>query len=319
MSKLSRPALLALGLVLIAPAAAAGQRGVAFEGRAARKLPQCVEGSSDADNDGICDRLERATGTNPYDADTDGDSVPDGEEDANRDGRVDPGESDPRLPGLFPGSAPHIPEPMVFDLVRGLGASRGEIEMNVLVLGTFPRRERAQLEWAPELEWALLDGVAVELEIPMEELEPVAVKMAGQVTLPGGDARFAHGVQAIGERFVRDEEGKERGGRGALLYLLGARSRAWSFFGMLGARRGFGGEEPAFEFLANPSVFYDVGEELTLGVETNFAARMGETSWQALPQLHYQISERFRLQLGGGVSFFGHQLAPVVGSRFVVE
>ncbi len=40
-----------------------------------------------------------ATTTNPQAADTDGGGVPDGIEDANRDGRRDPGETDPREPG----------------------------------------------------------------------------------------------------------------------------------------------------------------------------------------------------------------------------
>ena len=51
----------------------------------------------DEDNDGLADELERA-GMNPTDpkrADTDGDGVRDGDEDRNRNGRVDAGETDP--------------------------------------------------------------------------------------------------------------------------------------------------------------------------------------------------------------------------------
>src|SRR5690606_31416843 len=56
----------------------------------------------DSDGDGLSDQLERRTDTDPFDADTDADSVPDGAEDRNSDGVVDPHESDPRRPGLFP-------------------------------------------------------------------------------------------------------------------------------------------------------------------------------------------------------------------------
>src|SRR5690606_12782949 len=91
-----------LGVLFISAPATAGQLGAA---RHAAASSPCPKGARDADNDGLCDRLERATGTDPYDADTDNDSVPDGEEDLDGDGRVGPGESDPRSPGLFPGSA----------------------------------------------------------------------------------------------------------------------------------------------------------------------------------------------------------------------
>lgn len=51
---------------------------------------------ADTDYDGIPDGIEVATGTNPLDPDTDGDGLADGFEDKNRDGIVDPGETDPR-------------------------------------------------------------------------------------------------------------------------------------------------------------------------------------------------------------------------------
>ncbi|MBE2251575.1 MAG: OmpA family protein [Myxococcus sp.] len=51
---------------------------------------------ADTDDDGLSDKLELLFGTNPLDADTDHDGVPDGEEDKNRNGVVDAGETDPR-------------------------------------------------------------------------------------------------------------------------------------------------------------------------------------------------------------------------------
>jgi len=50
----------------------------------------------DSDGDGLSDLLERMTGTNPADPDTDHDGLLDGQEDANANGVVDPGETDPR-------------------------------------------------------------------------------------------------------------------------------------------------------------------------------------------------------------------------------
>ncbi len=83
---------------------------------------------------------------------------------------------------------PRIPEPMVFDLIRPLGAKRGEAELNSLgriplsrkarqvdgvsdPLGLVRRsQDRQGTEWAPEIEYALTDGLAVEFELPMENL-----------------------------------------------------------------------------------------------------------------------------------------------------
>lgn len=65
----------------------------------------------------------------------------------------------------------HIPEPLVFDLVRGLGARRGELEINVL--GQFPvgGSNNRKIHWAPEVEGAVTDGIALELELPFEGSE----------------------------------------------------------------------------------------------------------------------------------------------------
>ena len=51
---------------------------------------------ADTDSDGLPDGLEVKTRTDPLNADTDYDGVPDGVEDADQDGRVDSGETDPR-------------------------------------------------------------------------------------------------------------------------------------------------------------------------------------------------------------------------------
>ncbi|NVJ23317.1 MULTISPECIES: adventurous gliding motility lipoprotein CglD [Myxococcus] len=51
----------------------------------------------DTDGDGLSDGLERTMGTNPLNPDTDGDSCSDGEEDRNRNGVRDTGETDPKV------------------------------------------------------------------------------------------------------------------------------------------------------------------------------------------------------------------------------
>lgn len=55
------------------------------------------EGAGDSDRDGLDDDLERnaENPTDPRNPDSDADGLPDGQEDRNRNGRVDPGETDP--------------------------------------------------------------------------------------------------------------------------------------------------------------------------------------------------------------------------------
>jgi YD repeat-containing protein len=54
--------------------------------------------NNDKDQDSLLDSVEQFSCTDPYDADTDDDGIPDGDEDANHNGQVDPGETDPCNP-----------------------------------------------------------------------------------------------------------------------------------------------------------------------------------------------------------------------------
>jgi len=91
-----------------------------------------------------------------------------------------------------------IPEPLMFDLVRGLGADKGELEINSLA--DFPLNKVSErfIEWAPEIEYALFDGFAVEFEMPFENGDLEALKFAIQYTFGSSDNhRFIHGLQVI--------------------------------------------------------------------------------------------------------------------------
>jgi hypothetical protein len=275
--------------------------------------PECPIG--DADGDGICDTVEMVTGTSPYEEDTDGDGVPDGVEDANQDGVVDEGESDPRVPGLFPGTYPYIPEPMVFDLVRALGAKRGELEANTLIVTRF-RRGRADVLWAPEIEWAFADNLAIELELPMHNARVEALKAAFQATFPTKPRRFTHGVQVITEYLLTPQETEL-----TVLYLAGVRLNGWSLFAMVGARTVPPMDRPHHtQALLNPSIYYDVNERVTVGVEGNFAiSERGLFEGLVVPQVHVQLGRHLRVQFGGGVQVFEGLAYPVLATRIIVE
>jgi hypothetical protein len=268
----------------------------------------------DTDADGLSDALERRTGTDPFDADTDGDGVADGVEDRNQDGVVDPGESDPRRHGLFPGSPPYIPEPLHFDLVRGLGAHKGELEANVLAVAPL-RRGRGGVAWAPEIEWAFADGYAIEFELPMLDFEVEALKLALQGTFGDPFPNFIHGWQVIGEYLLH-----ERDTELTALYLSGVRpARSTSLFVMAGARTTTSRVTSMPTLLINPSVYVDVNELLTVGVETNLA--FDRSMWGALilPQVHWQVVRHVRLQLGFGLELSPEGRTPVAAARLVFE
>jgi hypothetical protein len=229
----------------------------------------------------------------------------------------DPLDALPSAEGLYPGAYPHIPEPMVFDLVRGLGAARGELEANALAITRL--RRGAQLAWAPELEWAFADGHAVELELPMINQTLDSLKLALQGTLPERQRRFIHGWQLIGERFLRTKSYET-----TALYLAGVRpsGSAVSLFAMTGARLAAGGSAPrSLEWLVNPSLYVDLGGHLTVGLENNLAfhARGRLAELYSIPQVHWQMTRHMRLQIGGGVSVVHGQVAPVLATRLVLE
>lgn len=281
---------------------------------AATVIPCRGDAPRDSDADGLPDRLERRTGTDPFDADTDSDGVPDGVEDRDRDGVVDEKETDPRRAGLFPGAAPHIPEPLVFDLVRALGARRGELEVNTLVL---VRPEDGKTYWAPEVEWAFADGYAVELELPMDDRHLEAVKVALQGTLPGLSGSSVHGWQSFAEVALDDGETDV-----VALYVFGHRfGRRLSQLSMLGERFAVGESGvDADAFLLNQSLFWDAREWQTLGLETNLELGDGG-SWRllVLPQIHLQLSERLRVQFSIGAAAHSGGAQPLLGTRVILE
>lgn len=209
--------------------------------------------------------------------------------------------------------APEIAEPMVFDLVRPLGARRGELEVNTLaqrdVAG--PHRE---VEWAPEVELAVADGMAVELELPFAGRRLTDLKLGLQGTfglIDGG--RGIHGVQYLGlwNRAARRWES-------SLLYVVGyrfgARVSTLSMIGV-GDVSSAGAAERAL--LVNHTSFYEAGDDTTLGVEVNVRAGR-ERATLVMPQVHQALSPRLELQAGMGARReTGDEWRPRAGLRLV--
>jgi hypothetical protein len=232
---------------------------------------------------------------------------------------------------------PRIPEPMVFDLVRPLGAGRGEAEFNTLGLVPLTRKTRRVddvtdplglvrrspdtqgVEWAPEVEFVLTDGLAFELELPLENGSVEAYKVAGQATFGTlWDHRFIHGAQVIAQYDRQPGTWTT-----TWLYLAGARlNNLWSLFGMVGPRFEHGspvGGRHA-EILGNVTLFADITDRWVGGVEMNVGQVLdGSGSLLVMPQVHYEVDSHWMVQAGVGARVIDDAILAEIGFRLIRE
>ncbi len=210
-----------------------------------------------------------------------------------------------------------IPEPMVFDLVLALGPHRGEGEVNALVEVPLDS-DHDVVDWAPEVEVALTDSFALEFELPFEDGDLVAYKLAGQATFGTAfDGAYIHGTQAIVER-EKDFDLWEL----TFLYLAGVRfDDTWSTLVMLGFRTDAGDDaHDVTEAIFNFALFADVSDRLVLGFEADLADKLGgDATLLFMPQVHWGISHHWELQAGAGVDFLPDDEVPLASARLIWE
>lgn len=194
-------------------------------------------------------------------------------------------------------TAPQIAEPMVFDLVRPLGARRGELEINTLAQYDMSAPDRI-VEWAPEIEYAVADGFAVELELPLEGRKVTDFKIGLQGTFGViNKGRGIHGVQYLG--LWNRAHGRWES---SLLYVLGNRfgPRA-STLTMIGVGEVGAGGPDTRALLLNHTSFYDISPATTAGVEVNI--RVGrDRSTLVMPQIQQALTDRLQIQAGLGAT-----------------
>ena len=198
-----------------------------------------------------------------------------------------------------------IPEPLMFDLVRGLGARQGELEINTLAEFPLNNGSDRGVDWAPEIEYALFNNFAVELEFPMNNFELEAFKTAIQWTIGSSEnKKFIHGIQVLGEMYIHDDITELN-----LLYVPAYRfNEVWSAIGLFGVMFEFGSDsaEKDYTVILNASVFADINERIVVGVELNNTNAMfqriddNEMELLVLPQAHYEFENGFSFQMGVG-------------------
>lgn len=212
-------------------------------------------------------------------------------------------------------SYPAIPEPMIFDMMRPLGARQGELEINTLA--QVPLSGDATVEWAPEIEYALADGFAIEFELPFEDMRLTELKLGLQATFGTlNDGRSAHGVQYLG---IYDRHTHRYSN--TVAYMFGHRfNDRWSSMSMIGLGEIAPGRGRGHNALiVNQSVFADAGPGSTLGLEFNYKG--GEEGGILLmPQLHQDIGYGLNLQGGIGIQKERHEVArPRLALRLIRE
>lgn len=192
---------------------------------------------------------------------------------------------------------PNIPEPLFFDLVRPLGAKRGELEVNALAQKSL---KGGVVEWAPEIEYAFADNYAFELELPFENLNHTNYEFALQGTL---NNRLTAGM--IQGWLVVGEKNRGTGKYSAeALYINGYRiSKAWSTLNMFGLKRTIFGSNGKTIALMNNNIFYDYSQRLTYGIELNHEINQyGQWSYRLTPQIDLDLHRNVSLQTGLGFS-----------------
>ncbi len=198
---------------------------------------------------------------------------------------------------------PHIPEPLLFDLVRPLGAKKGELEINMLAQQNI---DNGPIEWAPEIEYAISDGLAIEFELPSENSKITDLKVALQGTLSNNfnNPNIIQGWQIIGKK--NRQTGKYSSD---VLYINGIRlSGKWSTLNMLGLRNTEFGSNNKHVGLINNSVFYDLSPRYTFGLELNHeVSSKGQWRYRFTPQVHYDINSNVTIQSGVGLSRLNSQ------------
>ncbi len=206
-----------------------------------------------------------------------------------------------------------IPEPLSFDLVRPLGAKKGELEVNTLFMGGW-HTQHFSSHWAPEVEYTFRDGMSVEFELPMANLKAEALKFAFQATLPSKSDRFIHGVQCIKQYGLHSRQLEM-----SLLHITGFRlTKRLSLVSINGAHNANIAKKPDLSTLMNHSLFYHCSDKVTVGLETNLFLKKRQNSYLFLPQIHLELSKRYSIQLGAGFRREASvPFSPVVGVRLI--
>jgi hypothetical protein len=208
-----------------------------------------------------------------------------------------------------------IPEPLVFDLVRPLGSTPGEVEVNTLV-----QVDRSgRIRWNPEIEAVIFPWLALEFELPLENTTLETYKFAAQGKLKRIGSKkspYTHGWQTIYEKGRLDYASSF-----SALYISGARwTPSISSLSLNGVQTAWvrGYREQAA--LLNNTVFWQQEQRPVLGLETNLRVGNRGVGSLLIPQIHLQLPHKFSFQCGiGAERSITRAWGPAVAARLIWE
>lgn len=187
-----------------------------------------------------------------------------------------------------------FPEPMVYDLMRGLDAKKYEFEINTLYFSNG--------NFSPEIEYAVKDGWAFELETPIKNGRIEALKWGTQYTLYQDGSKFLMGVQAIVEDHLYDVR-NDYSLSAVIDYQLSIR---WSLVSITGIRVATMDRRLDHNVgLINFSIFYNLNDRLFLGIENDKKVYFvdKEMNINTIPQISLKLTKKMRLQAGIGFNW----------------
>lgn len=208
-----------------------------------------------------------------------------------------------------------IPEPLVFDLVRPLGSTPGEVEINTLaVMGRDGR-----IRWNPEIEAVVFPWLALEFELPVENAALETYKFAAQGKLKRvGTVKspYTHGWQTIYEKGRLGNPNDF-----SALYISAVRwSPAISTLSLNGWKTAWGEGKREHAALVNNTIFWQLERRPVLGFETNLRVAPNRVSSLLMPQIHIHLPGKFSLQCGAGAERTTARVwGPAVAARLIWE
>ncbi|MEB3223329.1 MAG: hypothetical protein VKS61_14735 [Candidatus Sericytochromatia bacterium] len=201
-----------------------------------------------------------------------------------------------------------VPEPMLFDLIRSLGAKAGEREVGVGL-----HRRADELELGTEVELMVADGHGLELELVNPQGESRGVRGVYQATLGRLlDGRVLHGPHLVGAY----APGLSRTEASAVYVVTARLSPQWTLLAMAGGRLDHGAA-PAAEgaeaapgaaeltrgAVLNASLFRDLSDSFIVGLEGTWEQRpTGLGELELMPQLRWDLDEGLHVQAGLGLT-----------------
>jgi hypothetical protein len=238
-------------------------------------------------------------------------------------------------------------EPLYIDLIRDLGAHKGEREWNV-GMGMTDKTNFDSYEFLVEYEWAVIDRLGLEIELPvtiytngpanrMNSLSDLtkpsnrveSLKMAAQYTfLVSERLRTSMAIGGITELEFTDLNtiGREQVFQGILYnpFLIAAKNWGSSFHTLLytGPRitTHFDSDKVDFAYEINSNFHYMIpGTRNFVGIEFNKIVRDGKFDMVIRPQMRLTISDGLMVGIVPGIPVYRENERPGAFMRLIYE